>query len=140
MIFNSSFKKRFFSLHTCAAFAAMFFAAFIATPCFGVVDTKFFTYSCYIAFGYFCVWGYNLYVVVGSGIGCAVYCIDEFRTAVGVYSMVATVIGNKHLVEIVAFGYAYCYRQHDAIAERYNGRLHIVIGIMSLGYCIGTIK
>ena len=118
----------------------MYLAAFVAAPGFGVVDAKLLAYPCYVAFGYLGVWGNNLDVVVGSCIGSAVYRLDKLGAAVGIYGVVAAMVGNKYLVEVVALGYAYGYRQHDAVAERHNGRLHIVVGIMALGDGIGTVK
>ena len=49
-------------------------------------------------------------------------------------------IGNKHLVEIVALCYADGDGKHNAVAERHNRRLHVIVSIMSFGDGLRTIK
>ena len=81
-----------------------------------------------------------MYVVECAGIGSRVDGIDELRTAVGIDGVVATVIGYEHLVETVAFGNAYGNREHNTVAERHYGRLHVFVGIVAFGYCVGSVK
>ena len=46
--------------------------------------------------------------------------------------MVATMIGHHYISKSVALSNAHGNGEHDAIAEGYDGRLHVVVGIMAL--------
>ena len=118
----------------------MLLASLVAAPCLGVVQSQFLAASGNVALGDLGVRSYNVHIVVCAGIGSRVDGVDELRTAVGIYGMVATVIGYEHLVEAVALGNAYGYREHNAVAERHYCRLHVFVGIVSFGYCVGSVK
>ena len=57
--------------------------------------------------------------------------IDKLRATIRIDGMVATMVGDEHLLQTIALCDSDSNAQHDAITERNHGRFHIIIGIMS---------
>ena len=92
-VFYAGIVQSFFAFNAGAAFSAMFFAAFIARPCFVVVYSEFLSSSCNVAFCDVGVRCKNRHAVIRAcfcGIAHGRY---ELRSAVGIDGMVAAVVG-----------------------------------------------
>ena len=79
-----------------------------------------------------------MHIDKGSCLGSPVDGRDKLRTAVRINSVVASMIGYQHLLQVVALSYADGNAQHDAVAERHHRRLHVLVGIMSFWNSIGA--
>ena len=54
--------------------------------------------------------------------------------------MVAGMVGEHDSLQPTAFGKSGRYGKHDAVAERYDGRLHVGVGIMPFRYAVGSFE
>ena len=54
--------------------------------------------------------------------------------------MVAAMVGDHHLCEPAALGKSGGYGEHYAVAERHHGGVHVILGIVGLGYIVSTGK
>ncbi len=133
-IVNAGLAEGLLPLAAGAAFAAMFLASLVAAPCLAVVQAKGFAVAGDVGFRKVGVGCNDGNVLVGAGLGRIRYGIDKLRTAVGINGMVAAVVGHQHMFKLVAFGYTDSYAQHDAVAERNDGRFHVVLVVIAFGY------
>ena len=60
--------------------------------------------------------------------------VDERRAAVRIDGVVSAVVGQHNGVQLVAFGQTGRHGQHNAVAERHDRGLHILVIIVSVGY------
>ena len=79
-------------------------------------------------------------VDVGAGSGRLVEGIDKLGTTVGIDGVVATVVGHHDVFQAVRLSHTHGNGQHDAIAEGYHRRLHILVGIVTLGNLLATLQ
>ena len=139
-IVDSGGLQGFFALDARAAFATVVCAAFVAAPCFGIVEAEPFANARDVGFGNVGIGRHNMRFYVGSGCGCGVDGADELRRAVGIEGVVAAMVGDENLREAVTFGHANGNGEHDAVAEGHHGGLHVVGGIMAFGNGVGTLE
>ena len=81
-----------------------------------------------------------MHVDKGSCRGSVVEGIHELWTAVGIDCMVAAVIGHHDVLQAVRLCNTYGNGQHDAIAEWYHRRLHVLVGIVALGNLLTALE
>ena len=130
---QSCFTEGFLALYASAALATMTIASLITAPRFGIVDAEFRPDAHDVGF---CNVGKSCFyagVVECSRLRGSSHCINKFRATVWINGVIATMVGNVYAVEIVAFGNACCDGEHDAVAERHNRRLHILLFVMPFG-------
>ena len=111
----------------------MTIASLITAPRFGMVDAEFRPDTHDVGF---CNVGKGCFyagVVERSRLRGSSHCFNKFRATVWINGVIATMVGNVYAVEIVAFGNACCDGEHDAVAERHNRRLHILLFVMPFG-------
>ena len=104
----------------------MLVATFVAAPCLGVVDAESSTTSRDVGLCDIGVRSHYMHVDVCASLRRLVYGVDKLGTAVGLDGVVAAVVGNEHVLKIVALGNANGNRQHDAVAERHHRRFHVL--------------
>ena len=126
-------EEGFLALDASAAFAAVLGAAFVARPCFAVVDAEGFAFSGNVALGEAGVGSMDFDVGVCAIVHGLAHGGDEGGAAVGIDGVVAAMIGYHHTFQSSTFGNATSDGEHDAIAKRYNGRSHVLCCIMPLG-------
>ena len=118
----------------------MVVAAFVARPCLGVVDAELLAAQGDVGLG-------------DMGIGCPYLDVgvcallhgfghgtDEGRAAVGIDGVVAAVVGYHDAPQAVALGNAAGYGEHDAVAEGYDGRLHVLVVVAAFGYGVAAFE
>ena len=115
-------------------------AALVARVGLAVVDAEAFSDLSYLGLGDAGIGGANLYADIGAGPHGLLHWADEVCPAVGVDGMVAEMVGDEHLCEVSALSDATGYGKHDAVAERYDGGAHVVIGIVALRDGVGTFQ
>ena len=91
-----------------------------------------------LAFGKVSIWGFNAYTVVGSFLCCLTHSLHESRTAVGIYGMVASVVGYHQSFQTTTLCQATGYTEHNTIAEWNHCRTHILVVVASFWNVFGT--
>ena len=140
VVFHSGFSECFSSLEACGTASTVDFSAAIAAPSLRVVYLKAVSDACDVGLCDVCIWGVNLYVVVCPCFCCGIDGADEFRSAVGVYAVVAAVIGDEESLQSVRLCYAGSDGEHDAVAEGYDGGAYVIVVVVALGYGVVAFK
>ena len=66
--------------------------------------------------------------------------MHESRAAIGIDRMVAVMVGDEYLAQLPAFGETTGNGEHDAIAERYDGRFHVFGLVVALRHGIRALQ
>ena len=129
--------KRLMAFDARATLATMHVSALVAAPCFGVVDAQLCAPLHDLRLRQLGVGRHNLHADIGSGLRGVADGPYESRTAVGIDGVVATMVGDEHLLQFVALSNARRDGEHDAIAEGHHGGAHVVVRIVALGNVAG---
>ena len=109
----------------------MALAASIARPRLGIVNAKFTSTGGNLSFRQMGERTKQGNTGESSRFGSTAHRLYKLRPAVRINSVVASVIGHHHMFQSPALSHSDGYAKHDAVAERHDGRLHIVLVIMS---------
>ena len=134
---DAGIAQRLFALTACATLAAMLLATLVARISLAVVYAQSLAVAGNVGLGYAGVWRkhrHTLVCAVGHGLR---HGVDKGRTAIGIYRVVAAVVGYQHMVQIVALGYSAGYGKHYAVAKRNYGRFHVFIIVVALRNVVG---
>ena len=118
----------------------MLLTAFIAGVGLRIVDAQVGTDAADVSLGDVGVRSLYFNVGVGAMLHSLRHRTDEVLAAVRIDGMIAEMVGNKHTVEPTALSHSASDGKHDAIAERNNGRLHVLLSVIALGNGVGTFK
>ena len=105
MIFDAGLGEGFFAFAAGAAYAAVVFAAFVATPGLGVVEMKVFAFGCNLSLGETGIRRKELNPVPRTEMDGVIHRLDELRAAVGVDSMIAGMISQQDVLEMIVLRY-----------------------------------
>ena len=105
-VFNACLVQSFLALDACAAFAAVLVASFVARPCFGIVQAQGLATKGNVGLGDIGIWGNDVDVCLCASRHSLAHCLDKLASAVGIDGVVATMIGNHHILQAVALGNA----------------------------------
>ena len=108
-------------------------SSFIAGVGEAIVDSYSFSDARDVAFGDVGVGSVDHHAIVGALAYCLAHSPDKSGAAIGIYRMVASMVGQHHLLQAPAFSESGRDGKHDAVAKRNYGRLHVVVGIVTLG-------
>ena len=111
----------------------MDFSALVARPGFSVIDAERFSLVCYVGLGNVRVGGVYRDVCVGARRNCCRHILHEFLATVGIDVVVTEVVCHHHSCKVAAFGKPSRNGKHDAVAERYHGRFHVLVGVVPFG-------
>ena len=123
-----------------AAFATMLFAALVATPCLGVVDTQGFAMTGDIRFGEVGIRCEEGDALVGTRHNRLIHSVHKGPAAVGIDSMVACVVSHHDTPQPACLRHARSDSQHDAVAERNDRGTHVVVVIVALGDSVSPLE
>ena len=98
-----------------------------------IVDSYSFSDARDVAFGDVGVGSVDHHAIVGALAYCLAHSPDKSGTAIGIYRMVTSMVGQHHLLQAPAFSESGRDGKHDAVAKRNYGRLHVVVGIVTFG-------
>ena len=133
MIFDAGLCECFLAFAARAAYSAVVFSAFVATPCLGVVDVEVFSFGGYLRLGETGVGREELHSVPRTEMDGIIHRLDELRAAVGVDSMVSGMVRQHDVLQFVILGNARRNREHDAIPEGNDSRFHVFLIVVALG-------
>lgn len=134
---NAGDLKGFATLAAGAAGAAMVLAAAIATVCMAVVHAYGSAALGYLPLGEVRVRRQQGNAVVGAGGYGARHILDKGGAAIGIYGVVAAVVGQHHVRQVVRLGKAGCDGKHNAVAEGHDGAAHVFVIVIAVGDGIG---
>ncbi len=133
MIFNAGLCEGFLAFAARAAYSAVVFATFVATPCLGVVDVEVFAFGGYLRLGETGVGREELNPVPRTEMDSIIHRLNELRAAVGVDGMVSGMVSQHDVLQFVILGNARCDGKHDAIPEGHDSRFHVFLIVVALG-------
>ena len=133
LIINGGSSEGLTALDTGAAATAMVFSPLVTRPRLAIIYAQRLAATGNVSFGDVCIGRAQTDVDEGACGGSLVEGVDKLRSAVGIDGMIASVVGHHNVSESVALGNAHGDAEHDAITEGYDGRLHVLVGIMTLG-------
>jgi len=139
-VFNTGVGKSLSTFQACAASAAVVLQAFIARICCCEVYAQTLSAQRYVGLIQICVWGFQRYTFVGAFGNGAGHSIDKAAAAIGVYCMVSGMVGNHDAVQAVAFSESGSGRKHYAVAERHDGRFHVVEVVVAFRHSLSAFE
>ena len=101
-ILNTRFSQCFLALHAGTAFSAVLLTTLVAAPGLGIVNTEFLADGCNLALGDVGIRSHHANIYEGARLGSLIDCLDKFRATVRIDGVVAAMIGDEHLLQIVA--------------------------------------
>ena len=105
MIFNAGLCEGFFAFAAGPADTAMMLAAFVTTPGLGVVEMKVFAFGCNLSLGETGIRREELNPVPRTEMDGIIHRLDELRTAVGVDGVIAGMISQQDVLEMIVLRY-----------------------------------
>lgn len=130
--------KSLAALSAGAATAAVLLAAAIARIGVAEVDTQLGTTPYDISLGKQRVWGTEFDTLVCAFAHGSIHGLHKPRAAVGIYVVVAAVVGHKHTFQPAALSQSAGHTEHDAIAEWHHSAVHILFGIAAIRNSVGS--
>ena len=137
---DAGLTEGFSALGASAADTAVSLVTAVAGVSVGKIDTQCSTTPHYVALRNICIRGHYPYIDICARLSGSVDSIDKLRPAIGIYGVVAAVIGYEHLCQTTTFGQATGNGQHDAVAEWHDGRTHVGIIIPADRHRIGSVE
>ena len=134
---NAGVPEGFATLAAGAAGAAMVLAAAIAAVGVAVVHAYGGAALGYLSLGEVRIGRQQGNAVVGAGGYGARHILDKGGAAIGIYGVVAAVVGQHHVRQVVRLGKAGCDGKHNAVAEGHDGAAHVFVIVIAVGDGIG---
>lgn len=112
----------------------------VATPGLGVVEAQFLSLTGDIPLGEVGVRGLQRDALVGARRNGRAHRRHEGRTAIRIDGMVAAMVRHHHMLQPIGLRQPRHDGEHDTIAERHDGRFHVLLVVITLRDGLRTLQ